>query len=479
MSSTHSVAPVQASTIGTWHDEADVVVVGFGVAGASAALEAAGVGADVLVLERAGAAGGAAALSDGMVYLGGGTATQVAAGVEDTPEAMAAFLRLACGPGADDAKIDVYVERSVEHHDWLVAQGAEFVGTLDSEHVGPSAARGQGLMFTGGENAAPFAALVPPAPRAHITQGSRPGGARLMEVLVEAATSAGARASYDTRALCLVVDDGVVVGVLVRRFGETRAVRARRGVVLAAGGFAFSDDMLARHAPAGLRTPHRLGTDGDDGTAISMATAMGARTKHLDALEWALPFNLARGNLSGILVDQTGRRFVNEDTYMGRVGQAAMHRERVLLILDEEALDPQRFPLPITWAAETVEELEADAGLPAGSLTTTLHHYNEHAAAGCDPIYGKAAAWLRPLTGPLAAFDLGPHAFPNSIFTLGGLDTLPSGEVLAADGSPVPGLYAAGRTTSGVAAHGYCSGLSLGDGSLFGRISGLSAAGRT
>lgn len=272
---------------------------------------------------------------------------------------------------------------------------------------------------------------------------------------------------------------GSVVGLLARRYGETRAVRARRGVVLTAGGFAFSDEMLARHAPAGLRTPHRLGTDGDDGTGIAMATALGARTKHMDALEWALPFNLTRGNVTGILVDETGRRFINEDTYMGRVGQAAMHRDRVLLVLDEETLDPARWPLPIAWAAETAAELEAEAELPAGSLTSTLAHYNEYAAADRDPLFGKAAEWLRPLTGPLAAFDLGPRAFPNAVFTLGGLDTLPGGEVLATDGSPIPGLYAAGRTTSGVAAHGYCSGLSLGDGSLFGRLSGVSAAGRT
>jgi 3-oxo-5alpha-steroid 4-dehydrogenase len=68
--------------------------------------------------------------------------------------------------------------------------------------------------------------------------------------------------------------------------------------------------------------------------------------------------------------------------------------------------------------------------------------------------------------------------FPNSVFTLGGLDTLPTGEVLNADGDPVPGLFAAGRSTSDVAAEGYCSGLSLGDGSLFGRLAGLSATRR-
>lgn len=468
--------PISVSDLSGWTDSADVVVVGFGVAGASAAYEAAQAGASVRVLERAGAAGGAAALSDGMIYLGGGTATQKAAGVEDDPAAMKTFLMAACGPEPDEAKIDVYVERSIEHHDWLLDRGVQFLGTTNPESAGPSAADGEGLMYTGGENAYPFAELVPPAHRTHVTQGGRPGGSYLMAALSRAVLDTGAVATYDTRVERLVVDGDRVCGVVARRYGETVAIRAERGVVLTAGGFVFNDEMLRQYAPLGLTTTQRVGTEGDDGRGIRMAQVLGARVKRMDSLECAMPFNFAREHLHGFLVNDLGRRFVNEDTYMGRVGQVAMREKAVYLVVDEAHLVEGTVPGPPTWAAESAQELEAEMGLPDGSLQATLDYYNEHASHGEDPQFHKSATFLTPLQPPFAAFDISPGKFIYAMFTLGGLDTLPTGEVLDLDGVPVPGLYAAGRTTSGIAAQGYCSGLSLGDGSLFGRIAGQHAA---
>src|SRR4029077_11495412 len=109
-----------------WDDEADVIVVGFGGAGACAALEAQAAGADVLLLERMSGGGGTTALSTGQIYLGGGTAIQKACGLGDSAEERHKYLLAACGPGADDAKIRLFCERSVEHFDWLVAQGVPF-----------------------------------------------------------------------------------------------------------------------------------------------------------------------------------------------------------------------------------------------------------------------------------------------------------------------------------------------------------------
>jgi 3-oxo-5alpha-steroid 4-dehydrogenase len=102
-----AVAPVQASGIGSWAAETDVLVVGFGAAGASAAIEAAAAGAEVDVIDAAGGWGGATGMSGGEIYLGGGTPIQKACGVEDTPEAMHAFLSAATGPGADEDKLAV------------------------------------------------------------------------------------------------------------------------------------------------------------------------------------------------------------------------------------------------------------------------------------------------------------------------------------------------------------------------------------
>jgi 3-oxo-5alpha-steroid 4-dehydrogenase len=475
-----STAPKAGTDIETWDDEVDVVVIGFGAAGAAAAYEAAAAGASVLVLDRAGAAGGAAAMSDGFIYLGGGTPEQQAAGFDDSVENMRAYLRAACGPAPDEAKIDLYCERSLEHREWLLARGITFLGSVVPEANGTSPVDGEGLMYSGGENAHPFDEVATPAPRGHIVQGGRPGGAVLMKLLSAAALEAGAVPRYDTRAERLIVDEsGRVVGVEAAQYGEPVTIRARTGVVLTAGGFIHSPEMIEQYAPAVHATPLRLGTDGDDGAGIRMAQAVGARVKRMDAIECALPFNQPQALVHGIVVNRYGQRFINEDTYQGRVGQTSLlhHGGHAYLIVDEEHYTPNWLSIQATWVCETVAELETEIGLPTGSLAATLDYFNEHAVEGDDPLFHKRVPLLTPLRPPLAAFDLRADKFIYAPFTLGGLHTLTDGSVLDRDGSPIPGLYAAGRTTSGVAAQGYASGLSLGDSTFFGRLAGQSAAG--
>ncbi|MDT4917456.1 MAG: 3-oxo-5alpha-steroid 4-dehydrogenase [Pseudonocardiales bacterium] len=475
-----TVAPLRVAEVAAWDDEADVVVVGFGAAGAAAAFEAASGSADTLVLERAGAAGGAAAMSDGFIYLGGGTPEQQAAGFEDSVENMRTFLIAACGPSPDLDKIDAYCAHNLEHREWLLARGVEFLGTVFPQANGTSPVDGEGLMFTGGENAWPYDEIATPAPRGHVVQGGRPGGSVLMKLLSGAAVEAGARVLPDTRAERLVVDeDGRVVGLAASRYGEQFCVRARTGVVLAAGGFINSPEMIEQFAPGVHVTALRLGTEGDDGRGIRMAEAVGARLKRMDAIECALPFNAPRSLVHGIIVNRYGQRFVNEDTYMGRVGQTALVHQRgeAYLIVDEEHYAPNWLNIRATWVCETPAELEAEIGLPAGSLVTTIDYFNSHAEHGADPLFHKRAPVLTPLRGPLAAFDLRASKFIYAPFTLGGLHTQVDGAVLNVDGEPIAGLFAAGRATSGVAAQGYCSGLSLGDSTLFGRFAGRAAAG--
>ena len=475
-----NVAPRRAAEVSAWDEQADVIVVGFGAAGASAAYEAASAGADTIVLERAGAAGGAAAMSDGFIYLGGGTPEQREAGFDDSVENMRTFLAAACGPCPDLDKIDTYCERSLEHREWLLACGVRFLGTVLPHANGTSPIEGEGLMFTGGENAYPFDEIATPAPRGHVVQGGRPGGTVLMELLADAAPRAGARPTFDTRAETLVVDeDGRVVGLIASHYGAELAVRARTGVVLTAGGFINSPEMIAQYAPGVYVTALRLGTEGDDGRGIRMAAAVGAPVKRMDAIECALPFNAPRSLVHGIIVNRHGQRFVNEDTYMGRVGQTALVHQggEAYLIVDEEHYAPNWLNIHAAWVCETPAELEKEIGLPPGSLVSTVAYFNEHAERGADPLFHKRAPVLTPLRAPFAAFDLRASKFIYAPFTLGGLDTQVDGAVRDLDGEPIPGLFAAGRTTSGVAAQGYCSGLSLGDSTLFGRFAGLSAAG--
>jgi 3-oxo-5alpha-steroid 4-dehydrogenase len=474
-----SARPRNAAEIDSWADECDVLVIGFGAAGASAAYEAATAGADTVVLDRAGAAGGAAAMSDGFIYLGGGTPEQVEAGHPDSVENMKTFMTAAFGPSPDLSKIELYCERSLDHREWLVARGVEFLGTVFPHANGTSPVDGEGLLYTGGENAWPYDEIATPAPRGHVVQGERPGGKVLMRLLTDAALAAGARPVYDTRAEALAVDGDRVCGVIANRYGEEVAIRARTGVVLAGGGFISSPDMVARYAPAVHATPLRLGTDGDDGRAIRMGQAVGADLKRMDAIECALPFNAPRSLVHGIIVNRFGQRFVNEDTYQGRVGQTALlhHDGQAYLIVDEQHYAPNWLTITATWVCETAAELEQEIGLPVGSLTATVDYYNWHAGRGEDPLFHKRTPVLTPLRGPLAAFDLRADKFIYAPFTLGGLHTDVDSAVLDLDGDPIPGLFAAGRCTSGVATLGYASGLSLGDSTLFGRIAGRSAAG--
>ncbi len=115
---------------------ADVVVVGLGAAGASAAIAAVDAGATVIVLEAASAGGGTMVMAGGLIYLGGGTPVQRACGFSDTPEAMYEYLIRASGPNADPERVRLYVDGSLGHFDWLVAQGMELTTTARASASG-------------------------------------------------------------------------------------------------------------------------------------------------------------------------------------------------------------------------------------------------------------------------------------------------------------------------------------------------------
>jgi 3-oxo-5alpha-steroid 4-dehydrogenase len=471
------VTPCDAADIGAWDDATDVVVVGFGAAGSAAAFTAAEAGAQVLVTERTSGSGGAAALAEGIVYLGGGTPIQQACGFPDTTDAMYRYMMAACGPDPDEVKIARYCAESLGHFDWLVARGVPFDPAFCADtSMAPDGT--EGLVYSGGEDAYPFDEIAPPAPRGHLAKTKRSTGWLLMQHLAAAAEGAGAAVSLDTRIDRLVVDDGRVVGVQGQRFGETVSIQARRGVVLTAGGFIFNDDMLRQYCPPLVRGTFKVGTEGDDGRGIRMAQAIGASVRNMYAGEVSLPITPPRSLIHGILVNRQGQRFINEDTYMGRVGQRSLYDQdgEVYLIVDEASYAVNWMGLAATWVCETPAQLESEIGLPAGSLQATVALYNQHAESGMDPVFHKGAPWVRPLVPPLGAFDLRVGPAPYAPFTLGGLETSVEGEVRDLMGDPIPGLFAAGRTTAGVCAFGYASGLSIGDSTMFGRFAGARAA---
>lgn len=464
--------------------DTDVLVVGFGAAGAAAAIEAARAGARVTVIERLSGAGGSSAQSGGELYLGGGTRLQRACGFEDTAEAMFDFLSAALGPHTDVEKLRLYCDGSVEHFDWFERLGVPFQASLyDAPGWMPPTT--DGLMWLG-EAAWPYADLARPAPRGHRPAAPYFAGGVLMKHLQAAVETAGARVLLDTRALALVADDdGAVIGLRARRFDEVLEFRVARGVVLTTGGFVDNEAMLADHAPSLLG--HGKVSDGnDDGSGITMAGAIGAATRRMSVVEAALTA-VPEMVSAGLLVNGLGERFINEDVYPGLWSHAALTQPGPCwVILDEagfESLDPQsaRGQRP-SFAAETIDELESELLMPPGSLAGTVAAYNRDAAVGTDTRHHKHPRWLRVLEPPYAAFDPRATAAATgsatgfSGFTLGGLSTTVDSEVRHIAGGTIRGLYAAGRAASGIHGEGYISGTSLGDGTFFGRRAGVAAA---
>ncbi|MGA8846122.1 MAG: FAD-binding protein [Nocardioides sp.] len=476
---------IPASTLPSATERYDVVVVGFGIAGGCAALDAARVGARVLLLERAAVHGGTSAMSGGHFYLGAGTAVQQATGHEDSVEDMYEYL-VASSKEPEKDKIRVYCEESVAHFDWLESLGFEFERSYYPEKavIQPGT---EGLMFTGNEKVWPYKDVARPAPRGHKVPvpGDTEGTKMVMDLLRDRLEEAGVEVRYETGATNLVVDDsdhdGAVVGVAWRSFDQNGHVLAG-GVVLAAGGFVMNPDMVAEHTPALSQNLFTLGSTYDDGLGIRLGQSVGAELKHMDEPFITAPVYPPSRLLTGIIVNSSGQRFVAEDSYHSRTSQFVMEQPDSVayLIVDSEHVEYPKFPLaPLLDGYETIEELETSLSLPTGSVAASLERYNEHAATGEDPDFHKSAEWLAPQdSGPWAVFDLRLGKAMYAGFTLGGIRVSVDGEVQRHDGSLVRGLYAAGACASNLAqdGKGYCSGTQLGEGSFFGRKAGRAAA---
>jgi 3-oxo-5alpha-steroid 4-dehydrogenase len=193
------------------------------------------------------------------------------------------------------------------------------------------------------------------------------------------------------------------------------------------------------------------------------------------------PYYPPSAHLKGILVDARGRRFINEDCYLGRTSDAILHKAdgRAWLIVDDEIYGRTQALHKLAAVEETFADLEGALGMPDGELVHTIATYNHHAARGRDPIFHKAAEYLRPLSAPpYAALDCTTENSIFGVFTLGGLAVNAAAEVLSPEAAAIPGLYAAGRNTAGLSLEGrsYASGLSIGDATFFGRIAGRRAA---
>ncbi|TDD85946.1 FAD-binding protein [Saccharopolyspora karakumensis] len=524
---------------GQWDEEVDVLVVGFGGAGACAAIEAVDNGASVLALDRF-TGGGATSISGGIVYAGGGTSHQEAAGFEDSVEDMLEYLRLETEGAVSDETLRRFCEDSVANLEWLESHGVPFDSSF-CPYKTSYPTNDHYLYYSGNEITPPYRDKAKPAPRGHRVHGKGTSGKGMTENLDASARRRGVRVWTQTSVTELLTDDsGRVVGAECRqvrpglartahrllstwnrklniyyrplgkqldkpirrieqRHAVVKRVRAKNGVVLAAGGFAFNRQMLAEHAP-NYRKGSAIGTIGDDGSGIRLGESVGGATARMHRVSAWRFINPPLGMVKGVLVDRAGERFVNELMYGAKVGDRMVneHDGHAYLVLDQRILDEAKKQLPsqTLWfqrlqmevlfrsahhKADSIAELAGKARIAEDALQRTVFAYNEVARAGGEDEWGKAAEYVQAIdSGPYYAFDCSLRSqmgYPCPMITLGGLTVEEeSGLVTREDGTTIPGLYAAGRNASGICSESYVSGLSIADCVYSGRRAGRSAA---
>ncbi|MDF3336849.1 FAD-binding protein [Mycolicibacterium septicum] len=506
----------------------DVLVVGYGAAGVCAALEARARGADVLAIDRFNG-GGATQVSGGIIYAGGGTWVQRQAGVEDDADAMYAYLRAEIGDAVRPETLRRFVDTSPAMIDWLTEHGVPFEASVCPYKTSYPNNKYY-LYYSGSENSGRFRAITPPAQRGHRAKGPGASGKKIYQPLAESATALGVRTQFHTRAVALLTNsEGRVVGVrastladapawvrrryrayaelaikpgiyypplraamekllsrLERRYARTVEIHVRQAVILSAGGYIANREWIAEHAPE-YRDGLQLGTSADDGSGITLAADVGAAVDRLDNVSAWRFITPPSAFLGALVVDEAGRRFIDETRYGAAVGHAMIqdHGGRGWILADRRLLDEARAQLPqqAIWfqrlqmeamlrtdrvVGDTLETVAAKAGVDPAGLRATVEAHNAAAAAGLPDPMGKPAEFVKPVEqGPfsLIAISVKPSLInPCPMFTLGGLivDEL-TGAVTTPEGQPIPGLYAAGRTAIGICANSYVSGLSIAD----------------
>jgi succinate dehydrogenase/fumarate reductase flavoprotein subunit len=552
----------------SWDEVADVLVVGSGAGALAAAVTAADNGCDVKVLEAAEMIGGTSSISGGMPWVP--CNRQMAeAGLDDSREEALAYLRgLTQGREPDWRTIEAYVEKAAEalayledatplrmkisrpFSDYFADQpGGKMSGrTLD---VVPYPAR-QELgdldqevrvsahipLLTQAEMAGEFddprgaSATVIDAGTLHPvlvelaeerrSAGIRTSGGALITSLLKGAVDRGVEVRTNSRVLRLVVDDGEVRGVIAEVDGGEIAIGARRGVVLAAGGFEWNADLVKAFLGAldlrPLSPPHNRGD------ALIMGLEVGASIANM-ATAWGMPavsdgkqtsegaplnfFGTIRQEPGVIAVNRRGRRFSNEAASYMLYGQSHRafdssfgevtwpNQSPVWLVFDQAVRDNAATldlvpgePTP-DWVEEasTLAELADSIGVPEDALDDTVGRWNESVEQGEDRDFGRGTAWFEGFTtggpGPhmLAKIETPPfYALPlydGAIGTAGGLLTDDEARVVSMRGEVIPGLYAVGNAAASAFGPAYPGGgASIGQGLTFGYIAGLDVAPR-
>jgi 3-oxo-5alpha-steroid 4-dehydrogenase len=455
-----------------WDDSADVVIIGLGGAGICAALEALDQGASVVAIDRF-EGGGATRMSGGVFYGGGGTRYQKEAGVEDSVEAMYAYLKHEVADAVSDETLRHFCETSNDNLEWLSRHGVQFGSTLSPVKTSYPGT-GYYLYYSGNEAQADYAGHARPAPRGHRAVGDGLTGHRLFDPLLRVALDKGLKLySYSEARRFLLSDDGEIAGVEIqhvddasaisalRRIGRdfskaatllfpaiaarlvrsanaisdadgtTRSIRIGKAVILSAGGYIHNRAMVRHHAPKYLGAIP-LGSIGCDGSGIRLGQSVGAHADGLEKVSAWRQFNPPAALASGIVVNGAGERFVAEDCYGGKIGHhiAEDHGGVAYIILDtalrrqalKQAMPGRRKLFRLQGApalmglflsstkAGSIAALAGKCGMDPVKLGQAVDHYNRAAAGLEETAFRKHPDFVRPiLQPPYYAVDISIH----------------------------------------------------------------------
>lgn len=472
---TSTVTPIEPALVVAgadavqWSDSADVLVVGWGAAGAAAAIEARDAGAEVIVIDRF-SGGGASTLSGGVVYAGGGTDFQRQAGFEDSPQAMGDYLMHEVNGVVSEATVRDFSARSVANLQWLQEQGARFDARMPAYKTSYPT-DGYYLYYSGNEVVPAYQTPgAKPAPRGHRVLAKGQSGATLFAALKEATLRRGVRplTQASVRRLVREKGSGRILGVEVwvlppghektRRHAELdgliakwrlyqaarahkgrreqalieqdlaqpRFVRARRGVVLSTGGYIFNPELMQQHAPH-YRKGWETGGAGCDGSGLRLGQSVGGAARDLHNISGWRFITPPSVWPKGLVVNRRGERFCNEQVYGAKLGYEMVEHQggQAWLIIDSalrwqavrqclfgrlwafQSLPALALMFKVAKKGRTVAELAQRIGADAATLQAQIDAANAAARGERDDAMGKSADMRHEMrAGPYFAIDI-------------------------------------------------------------------------
>ena len=440
--------------------DCDVVIVGAGGAGLTAAVRATQAGAKVLVLEKMPFVGGNSLKASGGMNCAD---TKFQAALDITDSGVPEFIEdtMNGGHGINDlALVTTMAENSAEAVDWLESIGAPL----------PKVAATGGTVHK----------------YLHSPEDGSPVGEYLVAKLDEEAKKNGIEVMLNTTATEILMDGGTAVGVKANDAEHDYTINAK-AVVLATGGFGANFELMCSFNPslANAVTTNHPGATGD---GILMAEAVGAATVDMDQIQLhptvyqatSMLVSEKMRSLGAILVNQNGVRFTNDLATRDAVSNAELQQPGgyAWIVFDQNLVDNNKSAAKyieqgMAVTGETYEELAKAMNVDAEAFVKTMETWNTAVATGEDAEFGRNNGMDADLsTAPFYAIQIAPGIH----HTMGGVKIDTATRVIDTQGQPIPGLFAAGETTGGVHGGNRIGGNAVCDFVVFGRIAGANAA---